>query len=155
MWFLLILFGFNTNFGSAKDTAMFPGMEYQDFDKNIEVWSFSSTAHESYAIFFKNKLRKLTFATDTISDDLGFSVKASFDSACQQFNGWKMTEAIKENDSTESFHSCLESTLCSWKKMFQRGDAVSFVEIIPLRAKNKFIIYSAIEDSAYSGMLGY
>lgn len=156
MWFLILVFGFNTNFGTPKSDVRFSNMELSDFDKNIEVYEYADSAYDqSFAIFYKNRIRKTVHITDTISDDLGFSVRAIADSISEGFADWKQTSKTKDSDSAESYHSCLEQGLCAWKKMFEKGNVVAFVEVIPLRVRNKFIVYIAIEDSKYKGMLGY
>mgnify|MGYP003462816947 CR=1 FL=1 len=156
MWFLILVFGFNTNFGTPKAQVKLPNMELTDFDKNIEVYEYTDSVYDqSFAIFYKHRVRKTVHITDTITDDLGFSVRATADSISKNFADWKMTSKTKESDSTDSYHSCLEQGLCSWKKMFEKGNVVAFIEIIPLRVRNKFIVYIAIEDSKYKGMLGY
>jgi hypothetical protein len=38
--------------------------------------------------------------------------------------------------------------------MFEKDGVVAFVEVVSLQARNEFVIYTAIEDAKYNGMLG-
>lgn len=155
MWFLIFMFAVNPNFGTPKSQVSLPNMQMTDFDKDIEVYQYSDPEYaQNFAIFYKNKIRKTAHFTDTIVDEFGFYIRFKFDSLCLKFNGWKETSEIRTSDSADTFHSCLERRLCSWKKMFEKDGVVSFVEVVSLHARNEFMIYTAIEDAKYNGMLG-